>query len=247
MIEHTAKDIAAFTSAVVEVSRHFGSTRPWWRGQRGADWSLTPGVYRSGHGTKERNLNARFRLMAKVRHGDVPGVSDPLGWLFLMQHYRLPTRLLDWSRSPLVGLYFAVEAPDDGDSILWGLSPTRLNRVEADTESICMPGSELVGRLGVQAFRPDFGRPDTRILGVLTEEADPRHLAQQSAFTLHGRDDALDQVEKCDAFLARVRIPADAKEGFRQTLALLGISRASLFPDLENLARELRELEFEDL
>jgi FRG domain len=243
--EYSAVDITTFTAAVVAASRYFGNTRPWWRGQRQADWSLRPSLYRLGFASNEVNLNARFRLMAKTRRGEVPDNTDALGWLFLMQHYRLPTRLLDWSQSPLIALYFAIEKPDDTDAALWALSPTLLNSIEANTASICMPHSQTVGLLGTQAFRRDRERADTRILAVLTQEADIRHMVQQSSFTLHGREDPLDQREASASFLMKVRIPSAAKEGLRQALALLGINRASLFPDLENLAIELQGLEYE--
>lgn len=243
--EVSAKDIATFTSAIVAATRHFDNTRPWWRGQRQADWSLQSSIYRQALANKEQNLNARFRLMAKVRRGEAPSSADPLGWLFLMQHYRLPTRLLDWSQSPLVALYFAIEKPDATDAAVWALCPTRLNVVEAKTPAICMPGSKTIGHLGMQAFKRDGEPPDTRILAVLTEEADLRHLMQQSAFTIHGREQPLDQTEGAQTFLTKIRIPSAAKEGLRQALALFGISRASLFPDLENLALELQRLDFE--
>ena len=243
--EFTASDIGTYTSAIVMASRKFQNTRPWWRGQRDASWSLSPSLYRRRIESKEHNLNARFRMMAKARRGDCPESSDALGWLFLMQHYGLPTRLLDWSQSPLVALYFALQKPDEADASIWALSPTRLNLTEATTESICMPGSALIGRLGIQAFRADTGPPDQRILSVLTEEADARHMVQQSAFTLHGRSQPLEQHPESGQFLFRIRIPSNAKEGLRQVLALYGINRATLFPDLDNLAAELIGLDFD--
>ena len=244
--EFTASDIGTFTSAIVSASRTFQNTRPWWRGQRDATWSLSPSLYRRGIESKEHNLNSRFLLMAKARRANCPNSSDALGWLFLMQHYGLPIRLLDWTQSPLVALFFALQKPDDADATVWALSPTRLNLSETANESICMPGSPLIDQLGVQAFRVDTKPLDQRILSVLTEEADVRHMVQQSAFTLHGRAQPLEQHAASDRFLLRIRIPSYAKEGFRQVLALYGINRATLFPDLDNLAAEITELDFEN-
>lgn len=244
--ESHAIDIASLTAGIVAASRLFDATHPWWRGQRNVDWPLTPSLYRNGFESKETNLNVRFHLKAKARRANCPDADDPMGWLFLMQHYRLPTRLLDWSQSPLVALYFALEEPDDADAVLWALSPTKLNLLEAKTESICTPGSNTIGRLGVQAFRQAEKPRDTRILAVLTDEADLRHLVQQSAFTLHGRAEPLNARLEAGRFLMRIRIPATSKVTLRQLLALYGVTRASLFPDLENLALELARLNFSD-
>ena len=51
-------------------------------------------------------------LLTELR---VPQADDLLGWLCVMQHYRAPTRLLDWSENLLVALYFAVSADLDQD------------------------------------------------------------------------------------------------------------------------------------
>jgi hypothetical protein len=49
----------------------------------------------------------------------VPSNDYVLNWWPLMRHYGAPTRLLDWSLSPYVALYFAVEEPWDEDGALW--------------------------------------------------------------------------------------------------------------------------------
>lgn len=93
LAEYSANDIATFTAAIVSATRQFGDTRPWWRGHGNMGWSLQPSLYRKGLEKRETNLNARFRMMAKVRHSSCPSSTEPLAWLFLMQHYGLPTRL----------------------------------------------------------------------------------------------------------------------------------------------------------
>ena len=108
----------------------------------------------------------------------------------------------------MVALFFAIEESGDQDADVWALSPTRLNLVETGSESIYMPDSSMLGSLSMQAFRADTTPKDERILGVLTEETDVRHMVQQSVFTLH-----LEQGGASGQFLVRIRVPGSGAGG----------------------------------
>lgn len=81
---------------------------------------------------KERFLTNDFQARASIFNFPKPQLNDYANWLTIMQHYGLPTRLLDWSRSPLVALYFAVsdKSNDENDACVWMLTPDELNASE---------------------------------------------------------------------------------------------------------------------
>ena len=94
------------------------------RGMGDASADLRTGVIRLGGGCShlEASLLRTFRKYARRDRDTVPGDSA-WNWLALAQHHGLPTRLLDWTYSPLVAMHFATEDLDqfDRDGVIWCL------------------------------------------------------------------------------------------------------------------------------
>ena len=124
---HIVKDV----QQVIEETRDFG-TSAIYRGHRRFEWELTPAVFRNTCEGDERSMLNDFRNRAPARFANCPDEQDLCGWLSLAQHYGLPTRLLDWTQSPLVGAYFAAEQhaeDDNAPGAIWALNPKKLNEL----------------------------------------------------------------------------------------------------------------------
>jgi len=240
--QYSVRSTTELILAFEQLNKHFKSLRLWWRGQAKAGcWKLVPSVYRNNHARNEAGLIHKFQKKARARHVCNLENTDYAGWLFLAQHYRLPTRLLDWSEAALIGLFFAVESPeyDNLDGVLWAVEPMALRAVHGEAAAIPLSDDQSIASLCEAAFTRDH-KEDPRILPVFPEQRDVRHMTQQSTFTVHGCQDPLDGHPNADRFLARINIPRIGKGPLREWLGFLGISRSVLFPDLENLAAELR-------
>jgi len=184
-----------------------------------------------------------FKRAATMRHGAVPAPNDRAGWLCLMQHYRLPTRLLDWTESPLVALWFAVWSDFKGPGALWALAPYRLNKQQIGEEVVLNPLDSRAQALLAPVFNSSAKSQDQSV-AIYPEQVDIRLAVQLSAFTLHGAAVPLENLPTPSEYLVKFTIPAEAKKPLAQDLDALGIRRSNLFPDLENLAAELASLEF---
>jgi hypothetical protein len=218
-----------------------------WRGQARAEWQLRAGVWRADapQRVRETNISIAFRQRARTRHVGCPAQDDVAGWLLLMQHYRLPTRLLDWTESPLIAAYFAVSSNPQADGVLWALDPFRLNEVQVGEAVLFNPEAPQISALFAAAVSRALS-PSVEAAAFVSSEIDVRMMVQLAAFTIHSNDRPLDALERSGEFLARLVIPAAAKRQIASDLRLLGVRRSNLFPDLENLSAELAEQSYID-
>jgi hypothetical protein len=173
----TLSDLSDVILAARQTIALFDET-PWWRGHAKADWRLEAQVHRKDpenpdHSYDERALIGHFVSRAPSRSNrQCPDAHDYFGWLFLAQHYGLPTRLLDWTENPLVATYFAVERPDD-DGCIWALSPSVLNDASLGWGGgLVQIRDPRVAELAESAFKGD------RLVGATIaldgQEIDPR-------------------------------------------------------------------------
>jgi hypothetical protein len=154
----TLSDLSDVILAVRQTIALFDET-PWWRSHAKADWRLEAQVYRENPENPDRSSSAgtaligHFMSRAPSRsHRPCPAADDYFGWLFLAQHYGLPTCLLDWTESPLVAAYFAVERPDE-DGCIWALGPTGLNGALVDLDGLVMMQNPRAKKIAENAMK----------------------------------------------------------------------------------------------
>lgn len=178
--------------------------------------------------------------------------SDQVEWelLFTAQHHGLPTRLLDWTHSPLVAAHFAtLGAPPESDRVIWRLDWRRLHE-HFGLRPVAFLVEDLARTLkkrGIASLWEFFERPD-EVPGGFAAMIEPpaivgRITAQSAAFTIcsvrdrpfatflaeHGLSDALTEIV----------IPAGAVDLIRDQLDICAVDERRLFPDLDGVAREL--------
>jgi hypothetical protein len=156
-----------------------------------------------------------------------------------MQHHAFPTRLLDWSDSPLVAAYFATDEDEhlDKPGVIYALQPRVLNQTQG-IPYIPTPSDVYLIELVKAAFNLS-ATSSLRNLACSPSEIDPRMMVQSSQFTAHGLTDPLEKMPYANQFLTYFEIPAEAKRPLRRELFMLGVRRAVLFPDLDNLAKAI--------
>lgn len=224
---------------------HAGGRKWLFRGQGDAGWDLEPSVHRGYTPQQERYLTNEFRVRARSRYFSCPPSSDYPGWLALMQHYGLPTRLLDWTYSPLVAAFFAVHpdympqrAARRPDACIWALEAGRLNETQGFEPLIFPLDAVSYDPLIVPAFK---NRKELGTVGVaMAIEHDSRIQLQQGAFTIHSNRIPINLLESAEDWLCRFIITGADIAAFFAELTLLGIRKYTLFPDLSALTSELK-------
>jgi len=184
----------------------------YFRGQV-RDWPLWPSLSRQGITEQERAKEPEcFEKLAEI----LPSVND---WerATIAQHYGVPTRLIDWSENPLVGLYFAL---DDKTKIVKGVASLR-------------DGSGLRKLKYPRPFRAwkelQLEIPRTKAQrGSLTSQPDLSKEFDKQNFDLNTQS------------LKKFIVPKQSKTQLRKQIEILGVTKERLFPDFLDIGNRRR-------
>ena len=156
-----------------------------------------------------------------------------------MQHYWVPTRLLDWTSVMGVAIAFILhdDLESSQDSALFVLDPTALNRLSGRDEVINVPEDRTYKYKAIYwDHRPvRVEKP----LAIRPGSISDRIRAQKGVFTVHGTPE-VGFTGEVDACLKKVILPADAKEEARDFLKWANLDEYTIYPDIVGMARHIK-------
>lgn len=254
------KSVAEFVNAVKEgLSTWDSGTKPWFRGESGSGKSLCPKIAAFDENIENYILQT-FRRQAGGFINVTPRRENTDEWLFLAQHHGVPTRLLDWTEGALLALYFAINRKNEYPRVFM-LNPRKLNDTAGSKAAVpnyplsWIKGGELWVALAWQkrkhnnsqkALMNEIGLNLEIPLALPATYRDQRMVAQRSCFTIHGT--LLEPIEdifkkkniRMSEHLFEYRIDGEEIDSMLEELSIFGVSGATIFPDLDHLAGDLR-------
>ena len=222
----------------ISVVRAYDGEYIVYRGVKHKDYDLRPRVGRIVLSDDKKLLQEEKRLLSWFRDRAVPYVNlntiewEDWDWIALAQHHGLPTRLLDWTRNPLVAAYFAVEKEH---------LPHELSNHSEDSAVYVIKRKDIKV-ISNRYFLNDIEHSGDifnwrDVVKIVPGYIDTRIIAQVGIFTAH--PDPTDTNPFGDEDVEKLVIPNAQRRDWKKTLNLLGVNRSSLFPDLDNLASHL--------
>lgn len=217
----------------------------WFRGHNNSDYKLNSGLYRVPRQDKNSYLSTeRYYYELFRRLGGIHNNSTGWKLLFIMQHHGVRTRLLDWSESFAVALYFACKGWNhkENDCAVWLLHPLKLNKLTIGEEVFNITGT-YQDCLSTGKDKNSFSENSTAIYPLKNSN---RILSQKGMFTIQGTSgEALEEeydgklLEK--GILKKITITNRCYEDAMFYLKQSGLDHYSMFPDLDGLAQYVNE------
>lgn len=219
----------------------------WFRGERDYSWPLKPKLDRSEIRQHEFEMLREFEIQASGFFGRaLPEVWEVL---CVAQHFGLPTRMLDWTALPAVALYFATRTVqseerevsvevDEPDGALYVLSPKDFNKLTRGYSHPLLFGRNASLEDDLTLADGSSSKEPYAVSAPFTFE---RIKSQEGRFIVcpPGGHDPEYFVKV--GVLEKWKVPGDAKAEIRRELTALGVTKASVFPTLDNAVEIIRE------
>jgi len=231
------------------------STLDGWafRGQQNARWLLESSLSRymrayvldrgEWRNREERAIRV-FRRKAHNFLGHPELLSNDLRCLALMQHHGAPTRLLDFTKSPFVAAFFALERAVDDAAIFALNTPALWNNRALPKASPGLTRDVIDPRVEGHFDQYFFSNRYEVVWFGEPSEMDDRLIAQSGTFVVPGVIDRplqeiLDGYDASEELLHKIVLPASVRVDAMKWLYRMNITNASLFPGLDGLARSI--------
>lgn len=221
--------ITDYLSQILALNKDRGDDEIFiFRGEISMGYSLIPSIGRVNNYSKdlEKQMFLEFKRQY-YSYTDLRPKND-MDVLFLAQHYRLKTRLLDWSYNPLVALYFACEREVDSQK-----DEKKNGRIYYCTLKNKMFDNQVSPEM--PTVMEDIQNVKSDIL-IVPDYTDIRYRNQQALFMLCSKPN--EAIENDINFL---EIDEDSKKQIRNDLALLGYNKTFIYPMLESLCKDINK------
>jgi hypothetical protein len=271
--------ITSFASFIKTIQDMDGQGhRFYYRGHSNSNFVLLPSIMRKQNWLiHERDMYNETIIECT---DEFSHCSTHLDYLVHMQHYGLPTRLLDITRNPLVALYFACEEnpKNSGEIIVFHVDDHKIKYPGSDTVSILASLPQFTQEVKIEfsnwASDPkinqvDFNKKVVRLLHeirlekpafrneihkediidcffVLSAKKNNRIIKQDGAFIICGlfdeKQNPINQYrykenKKTQIYIVRSK----AKESILKQLNRCSINKASLFPEISDVAEFIKQ------
>ena len=262
------KNVTDFIVNIISLNKNDSHIK-FYRGHSNSQYKLEPSLFRkSMNGSYQylENEDTIYNELLTQNYGEFNSDNSTFDRLVRMQHFSLPTRLLDISTNPLIALYFACKGNEDtsGDVILIEVPKQKVKYFDSDTatcianlckltfkdkESLSVGKSDANYSNAKKKFyhyikddKPYFQEiikkgSINEILCIKGKITNSRINAQSGAFLLFGLDSVLQDKNNFGFKITHYVIEAKAKKKILVELDVLNINESTLFPYLENSAK----------
>ncbi len=228
----------------------------FFRGHSDYKYEPIPSIYRNDNIKYE---NRFYHEAIRRNPSEFPEDMSTFDKLVKMQHYELPTRLLDITTNPLIALFFACQGNEnkDGAVLVYSMLPEQIKYYDSDSVCIlsnlakCQAGFVFTTNKGslvynIQQDKPNFKEKYLesdavkKVLCVMPKLNNERIIRQHGAFFVFGMGRTKDTPAKILDLPTKIKIRANSKRTILKELEVLGINEALLFPETDKIMKQIK-------